>query len=269
MKLLQLFLIRFELRLLLWLRLPDVMGRLGVDENTPIEAGLISRSIENAQKKVESMNFDQRRRVVEYDDVMNVQRETIYSLRRRILTADAGKKEEFFDWMLGKFPEINEETKDSIESRRKKYGDEIWFDVEKRVALETIDSLWMDHIDVMDDLREGVGLRSYGQSDPLVEYRRDGKALFERLLNEIWMTTADRLSKVEVNIIENRPIQQAVDNEKLDYAGGRLESGVGEELDDIKKENHQPLVKGDKVGRNDPCPCGSGKKFKNCHGKDQ
>jgi preprotein translocase subunit SecA len=255
-------------------KIEAVMGRLGVDENTPIEAGLISASIENAQKKVESMNFDSRRRVVEYDDVVNVQRETIYSLRRKILGTKIEDKEGFFTWLESKLtlddtPQGGaSEMQKTIESQRKKYGDEVWFEVEKRMSLETIDLFWTDHIDVMNDLREGVSLRSYGQSDPLVEYRRDGKVLFEKLLNEIWMTVADRLTKVEVNVVESRPIEQAVDTSKLDYQAGTLESGVGEEINEVKKENRMPIVKGEKVGRNDPCPCGSGLKFKNCHGKN-
>ncbi len=248
-------------------RIEALMGRLGVDENTPIEAGLISASIENAQKKVESMNFDSRRNVVEFDDVVNVQRETIYSLRRNILQSKIEEKEEFFSWIESKLS-LDEDSQKTINAQRKKYGDDIWFEVEKRVALETIDLLWMDHIDTMDDLREGVKLRSYGQSDPLVEYRRDGKDLFEKLLNETWSTVADRLTKVEVNIVENRPIEQAVDSTNVQYEAGKLESGVGEEIEEVKKENHMPIVKGEKVGRNDPCPCGSGKKFKNCHGKN-
>ncbi len=251
-------------------KIEALMGRLGVDENTPIEAGLISRSIENAQKKVESMNFDSRRRVVEYDDVVNVQRETIYSLRRKILLSKADNKNEFFEWMESKLPELDENSQKNIESKRKKFGDEIWFEVEKRITLETIDFLWIDHIDVMDDLREGVGLRSYGQSDPLVEYRRDGKELFEKLLNEIWTTVANRLAKVEVNVVQNRETEQAVDTSHLDYKAGQLESGVSDETNLLnavaKSQSKMPIRNIEKVGRNDPCPCGSGKKYKNCHG---
>lgn len=251
-------------------RIEAIMGRLGVDENVPIEAGLISRSIENAQKKVESMNFDRRRAVVEYDDVMNVQRETIYSLRRKILMSKGAEKEEFFDWVISKSPTLDIEPKELIESKRKKFGDDVWFEVVKRVSLETIDRLWMDHIDVMSDLRQGVGLRSYGQSDPLVEYRRDGKDLFEKLLNEIWFTVFDRLQKVEVNVVAQQQVQESVDESKLDYQSSELESGVADEagmLNQSQPKKQKTVVKEEKVGRNDPCPCGSGKKFKNCHGR--
>jgi preprotein translocase subunit SecA len=217
------------------------------------------------------MNFDSRRRVVEYDDVVNVQRETIYSLRRKILLSKLEDKNEFFEWMESKLTVLDDDARKNIESKRRKYGDEIWLEVEKRIALETIDFLWMDHIDVMDDLREGVGLRSYGQSDPLVEYRRDGKDLFEKLLNEIWTTVEDRLSKVEVNVVQNRQTEQAVDTSKLDYEAGQLESGVSDEANLLKSaakiQPKLPIRNVEKVGRNDPCPCGSGKKYKHCHGK--
>lgn len=246
-------------------KIEALMGRLGVDENTPIEAGLISASIENAQKKVETMNFDRRRGVVEYDDVVNAQRETIYSLRRKILQTKIEDKEEFFEWLNAKL-DLDDESQKTLQDKRKKFGDQVWLEVEKRIALETIDFLWMDHIDVMDDLRNGVGLRSYGQSDPLVEYRRDGKDLFEKLLNEIWVTVGDRLAKVEVNVVQNTPVEQAVDTSKLDYEAGQLESGVVNESGEAKKPK-APIVNTQKVGRNDPCPCGSGKKYKNCHGK--
>ena len=235
------------------------MNRMGVDENIPIEAKLISRSIENAQKKVEGMNFDQRRSVVDYDDVMNVQRESIYGMRRRILLSVPGS--DFFDFILDELSGyVDDDFAKAWVSKNKKYGDELWHEVVKRVSLEVIDVLWMDHIDSMDDLRSGVRLRGYGQVDPLVEYKREGRQKYEDLINQIWATISDRLLKVEVQV-ERR---QQARVRPIDKGG--FESGITEEIQELKSGNAFDS-KNTKPKRNDLCFCGSGKKYKKCHGK--
>lgn len=249
-----------------------VMGRLGVDENTPIEAGLITRTIENAQKKVEGINFDRRRSVVQYDDVLNVQRESIYGIRRKILFLDRSDANKFFDWVLDQLhPYTDKEFEKIWKKSTKEYKDYIWMEVVRHVILEVIDVLWMDHIDVMDDLKSGVGLRAYGQVDPLVEYKREGRIRYDSLIAQIWRIVVDRIKKIEINV-EIAPKKEDEGTKKdLKYSKSTFESGVAEEsklITNDRESNGQKTVKNtDKVKRNDACPCGSGKKYKNCHGK--
>lgn len=262
-----------------------VMGAMKIDDNTPIESRMISSAIENAQKKVEGMNFDHRRDTVEYDDVMNIQREAIYNIRRRILLSDieikkVDDKEEFinnfFVWANERLMHYaNQDFTEYFEKKSKEFNKEVIFYVVKRVILDVIDVLWTDHIDAMDNLKFAVKLRRFGQNDPLVEYKREGKMMFEKLLREVWMTSADRLIQVEIQIEANQEVVEEP-TEDLEYTSGKFESGVGEEAKEevvTQKANAnlgiQSLSKNDPyahVGRNDPCPCGSGKKFKKCHG---
>lgn len=258
-----------------------VMNAMRMDDNMPIESGIITKSIENAQKKVEGMNFDQRRRTVEYDDVMNVQRNAIYRMRRRILIAGSdiqsdkdSEYSEFLNWALGRIAQhTNRDAKEFFTGKTKDHGLEIWFLVTKRVILDVIDVLWTDHIDTMENLSYAVRLRGYGQVDPLIEYKREGRLMFERLLREIWMSVVERLYKVEVTIESNLPKSEEL--KSLEYSKDKFESGVANEASEIinssvVKNNtgsNQVEIDYTKVKRNDPCPCGSGKKFKKCHGK--
>ena len=262
-------------------KIESIMGRLGVDENIPIEAKIISRSIENAQKKVEGMNFDARRSVVDYDDVMNVQRIAIYGIRQKILFSkdNAGK---FFEWILEKLqPYSDENFEKTWRSKLNEYTEKVWYEVVKQVSLQVIDILWMEHIDTMSDLRSSVRLRGYGQVNPLVEYRREGKEMFVRLTNQIWSTLADRLEKIEVNVTQTRKKELPQETVKetsvknknasldqtsdLEYIHGHFESGLKDELSEDKK-GKTVQRNNRKIGRNDPCWCGSGKKHKKCHG---
>ena len=243
----------------------NIMGRLGLNDDMPIEAGIISKSIENSQKKVESVNFDQRRSLVEYDDVINVQRETIYRLRRKILFSKLENKEDFYAWLKNKLGQNLENFDELFAHKEKKNSEAVWFDIVKRVSLEVIDFLWMDHIDTMDDLRSDVRLRGYAQIDPIVEYKREGKQLFDMLLNEMMVTISDRLTKVEVEIVSNNKVEEK--KEKLDYKSGELESGFKNETGQTSEDKSSPIVKPERIGRNDLCFCGSGKKYKHCHGK--
>jgi preprotein translocase subunit SecA len=220
----------------------NIMGRLGLDDSTPIEASIISKSIENSQKKVESINFDRRRSLVEYDDVINVQREIIYKLRRKILFAEVQNKQEFYDWLKSKLQNYMDDFDDVVAKKEKKNGAEVWVRVLRGISLEVIDSLWMDHIDTMDDLRSDVSLRGYAQVDPIIEYKREAKSLFDILLNEIMTNIADRIRRVEVEVtLQKQP--------------------------DLQNNATQEAEEQLKIGRNDLCFCGSGKKYKYCHGK--
>ena len=253
-------------------KIESVMNRMGVDENMPIEAGLISRSIENAQKKVEGMNFDSRKALVEYDDVMNVQREAIYGMRRKILFSKKEDSKIFFDWIIENAKsQANADFNKVWDQKLKKHGNDVWFEVVKRVSLEVIGVLWMEHIDTMDDLRSGVRLRGYGQVDPLVEYKREGRELFERLTTEMWHTIADRLVRVEVQVERNSNSLEATNplskpNADINFESGKFESGVMQEAEGLS-QTQKPITNKNSIGRNDPCWCGSGKKFKKCHGR--
>jgi len=203
-------------------RIKKMMETLGVPEDQPIENRFISNAIEKAQARIEGYNFDIRKHVLEYDDVMNKQREKIYGMRREIL---AGSDEE----IEKKFKELlSEEELKQCEEKIKNFG--------KFLMLNVIDNFWMAHLDNMSHLRESVGLRAYGQRDPLVEYKNEGHRLFKKLLEDINFAIGETLIKAE---FKKSPASVPTSSE---------------------------LRRG-KVGRNDPCPCGSGKKYKKCHGR--
>ncbi len=292
-------------------RMQGIMNRLGMEEGVPIEHGLVSRAIENAQKKVEAHNFDIRKHLLEYDDVMNKQRELVYGQRRDALAGEKSKSDvlematqlaedtvdRFVDkqamaseWDLaglaeslrGRFnlrleftPEeqgvINAEdieekvlnlVKDSYESKEERLGEELLRQLEKIIMLQTIDVLWKDHLLNMDHLKEGIGLRGYGQKNPLHEYQREGFELFQEMSDRVQEDVVTKLFTVEVD-----QERSAAELEELEARQAprqmMLSRGDG--------EGPEPVVTvrrdGDKVGRNEPCPCGSGKKYKRCHGK--
>jgi preprotein translocase subunit SecA len=240
----------------------NLMTRLGVEENVPIEAGLVSKSIENSQKKVEGHNFDIRKRLVEFDDVMNKQREIVYGMRYRMLEAGGSKRDDFRDWFLEQVRRHAEKAAEIWDRRSKELGEETWLNIVRRISLQTIDVLWMDHIDTLDDLRSGIGLRGYGARDPLVEYQREARTLFERLMAEIWGSIAERVFKLEIKAAPASALRKP---RRLIYQKPELEVGVKQEAAEIQAAR-KPLVRsGEKIGRNDPCPCGSGKKYKKCH----
>ena len=292
-------------------RMQGIMNRLGMEDGVPIEHGLVSRAIENAQKKVEAHNFDIRKHLLEYDDVMNKQRELVYGQRRDALAGDKLKSDvlematqlaeetvdRFVDkqamaseWDLaglaeslrGRFnlrPEFTPEeqevinadeieekvvnlVKDSYESKEERLGEELMRQLEKIITLQTIDVLWKDHLLNMDHLKEGIGLRGYGQKNPLHEYQREGFELFQEMSDKVQEDVVNKLFTVEVD-----QEQSAAELEELEARQAprqmMLSRGDG--------EGPEPVVTvrrdGDKVGRNAPCPCGSGKKYKRCHGK--
>lgn len=276
-----------------------VMDKLGMEEDQPIEHPIITRAIENAQKKVESHNFDIRKHVLEYDDVMNTQREVIYSQRRRVLENEdlkdsikemiaqvieqildiyAGKEIHPEEWNLKGltnyigdiFPfkyEISfaeDITRDQIfdalldkalaayEKKEEEIGSDTMRELERFIMLKVVDEKWMDHIDAMDQLREGIGLRAYGQRDPVIEYKIEGFDMFQEMINSIQEDTIRYLFRAHIKTPQER--KQPTYNVAYSHGEG--------------DEKPQPIRKKKKIGRNDPCPCGSGKKYKKCCGRN-
>lgn len=304
-------------------KLISMMNTLGLPEDQPIQNKIISRTIENAQSKIEGFNFDIRKHVLEYDDVMNKQREVIYKKRREILEASDLKNEmlgyisqemenlvsfhsaeeekidmkEIYEGMKNiisadksvenKLKEIkNDSAKNSAEKvsamtqylsglakeaynkKEQEIGTESMRGIEKAVILQTMDMMWMSHLDEMDYLRDGIGLRGYGQRDPLIEYKREAYLIFSHLMDNIRATIVRTIFKV--NIVTPQAQEKPAQN-SLNYSGGGEVEQFGaakkEEGGKTEEKKLSPIVNKDRVGRNDPCPCGSGKKYKKCCGK--
>ena len=283
-------------------RIINMMETLGIDEDTPIDAKILSGAIENAQKTVESRNYQARKNVLEYDDVMNTQRKVIYEQRMQVLNGedlqknieammryvvdtevedsfgqsnyveDASQMEELISHFEGKFmapgvwvpsrEEIDKLEKQDVKDRllqlmreayavkENEYGSATMRELERVITLRVVDEYWMDNIDAMTDLRQGISLRSYGQANPVVEYKREGFAMFEGMINAIKEETVRRLFAVR--------IRSDKDMERKKVA---TVTGTGGGDGTVKR---QPVVKKVKVGPNDPCPCGSGLKYKKC-----
>jgi len=254
------------------------MDRFGLDETVPLESGLVTKAIENAQKKVEGFNFDRRKQVVEMDDVINVHRDVVYKLRRRVLDLSSGNVDNK-DWFIDKIGEFSDFSNKDWDKYEKNFGRNAWLEGIGQISLPVIDILWMDHLVAMDQLREGIGLRGYAQRDPMVEYKREGHERFELLVSKIYSSIAERLlAALDKQAEDVTKKQQDISRHMrgIKYQKGELESGVADEAqaqsmrasagDAVQVEK---VVSGEeKVGRNDPCPCGSGKKYKKCHGQN-
>lgn len=283
--------------------LKSMMERLGMDDTQPLESKMVSRAVESAQKRVEGNNFDARKTVLSYDDVLRQQREIIYKQRfdviedsenlREIIqgmilssiqrVVGANTQDELDEnWELdsiieyvhgnlldyddisvndikGKEPEeitefIMDKVKQRYDEKEEELSPEQMREFEKVIVLRTVDTKWMDHIDQMDQLRQGIHLRAYGQNDPLQEYQAEGFHMFEQMVVAIEEEVAKYVMKAQIR--ENLQRQEVAKNTQA-------VSGDQEE----KKKSRKPYVKTEDIGRNDPCPCGSGKKYKNCHGK--
>ncbi len=250
-------------------RVESLMTRFGIDDSTPLEAKIVSKSIESAQKKVEAFNFDRRKSLVEMDDVMNVHRDVIYKLRRRILEVVSGDMTHK-DWLLAQLVAHANFDVSVWERFEAQLGETVWLQVVGQLALPTIDLLWMDHLVEMDQLKEGIGLRSYAQRDPMVEYKREGHARFERLVREVYASIAERLTRFDASkLTEASTPKPSASSEELEYQGGSLNEGGSKKA--LLKESpvmpSSPTKRKKEPGRNDPCPCGSGKKYKYCHGR--
>ncbi|REJ10184.1 preprotein translocase subunit SecA [Halobacillus trueperi] len=281
----------------------SMMDRLGMDDSQPIESKMISRAVESAQKRVEGNNFDARKTILSYDDVLRQQREVIYKQRYDVLTSENLREiieqmiertvsktvgthtseEEEENWELeslveylranllhegdvtvddlkGKDPQemeelILEKVKQRYDEKEEELTPEQMREFEKVILLRTVDQKWMDHIDQMDQLRQGIHLRAYGQNDPLREYNFEGFRMFEQMVANIDEEVSRYVMKAQIrNNLQRQEVAQ----------GAQAVSGGSESKEPKKKS---PVVKKDHVRRNDPCPCGSGKKYKNCHGK--
>ncbi|HLY24500.1 MAG TPA: preprotein translocase subunit SecA [bacterium] len=316
-------------------RIAGIMERLGIEDDVPIEHGLVTRQIENAQKKVESYHFDVRKHVLEYDDVMNVQRRVIYAERRKVLHGEALRENilDFIERLVARVvetvcsgevrpdewdldglledvrtivplpaeltaeslrglsaDEIRERLGDAAmgayEAKEQSIGPETMRELERLILLQTMDRKWIDHLYAMDALREGIGLRAYAQVSPLIEYQKEGFALFEQMKDEIQEETVKFLYLVEVQpaaapalATTGRPgyrvTAESGGSSAAPGPGDRRARPTGQVPGNpafAGRDGGQPAgaalapIRVAKVGRNDPCPCGSGKKFKKCHG---
>ena len=262
----------------------SLMGRMGLAEDEPIQNGMITRSLESAQTKIEGFNFDARKRILEFDDVLNVQRAAVYNRRRKILT---GSVEEIFaevaEVVSGVVPsdDINfvddgsnntppPDFKKIIQDKRTALGDERFGSVLRQAFLQIIDTFWVEHLEVMDYMRSSVNLRAYGQRDPLVEYRKEGLRLFKEMqvavdeelikaIPNLGGNIAAETPKNLTEVHENAALVGGVSNPSGDAGGAR-----GGQNSVAKKTGADGVPE---VGRNELCPCGSGKKYKKCHGK--
>ncbi|HGZ4054484.1 TPA: preprotein translocase subunit SecA [Staphylococcus aureus] len=285
-------------------RLQKMMSRLGLDDSTPIESKMVSRAVESAQKRVEGNNFDARKRILEYDEVLRKQREIIYNERNSIIDEedssqvvdamlrstlqrsinyyiniadDEPEYQPFIDYINDIFLQEGDITEDDIKGKdaedifevvwakieaayqsQKDILEEQMNEFERMILLRSIDSHWTDHIDTMDQLRQGIHLRSYAQQNPLRDYQNEGHELFDIMMQNIEEDTCKFILKSVVQVEDN------IEREKTTEFGEAKHVSAEDGKEKVKPK---PIVKGDQVGRNDDCPCGSGKKFKNCHGK--
>jgi preprotein translocase subunit SecA len=284
-------------------KLSGIVDALGLEDDQPIEHRMLSNAIENSQKRVEGKNFDIRKHVLQYDDVMNQQRELIYAQRKKVLDGENLKdnymkmienivnrmvdaycsesphpdywdieglilymenillpkgtikiEREEFDYLDKETlkERIIEKAREEYEKREEELGSELMREVERVVLLKVVDDKWMDHIDAMDQLRQGIGLRAYGQRDPVIEYKFEGHEMFEDMIRAIQEDSVKIVLK-----------------SRIDPARAPKRQKVAEPISATHSdEPPKPITKGRKVGRNDPCPCGSGKKFKKCCGAE-
>ena len=228
----------------------NMMGRLGIPEDEAIENKLITRSLESAQEKIEGLNFDARKHILEYDDVLNFQRKTFYERRHNILVGDPKNILDYLEKILeNALPEI----KDAISKKRTELGEENFMKAFRELSLQTFDMFWVEHLEMMDYLRGSVNLRAYGQRDPLVEYKKEGLKLFKEMEESIENAILGTITKVDDSII-NLSAQKEVENQALKITSS------------TDSQNPSNTSQHKDIGRNDPCWCGSGKKFKKCHG---
>ena len=281
-------------------RITQMMNTLKVDENTPIEADMLTKTIEGAQKKIEGRNFGIRKNVLQYDDVMSRQREIVYGQRDQVLNGEDlrdqivkmieqaieaqvdkylpaatlrddwdlnGLREHYMGWLIGPDDlqydetemeklepgfvkdELTKKAMEQYEAREQAYGDKVMRELERVILLKNVDREWMDHIDAMEELQKGIRLRAHAQRDPVVEYRLEGFDMFDEMIATIRENTARMMLTVQLRTQEE-PKREQVAKPTATSADGT--------------DTAQPVRKGKKIGPNDPCPCGSGKKFKKC-----
>ena len=236
----------------------NMMGRLGIPEDEAIQNKLITRSLESAQEKIEGLNFDARKHILEYDDVLNFQRKTFYERRRNILVGDTNIVLDYLNKISeNALPEI----RDAVSKKRKDLGEDNFVKAFRELCLQTFDMFWVDHLEMMDYLRGSVNLRAYGQRDPLVEYKKEGLKLFKEMEESIENTILGTITKVDESAV-NLSAQKEIENQALKITSVTDTNNTPQPPSYIKRGED-----GEKLGRNDHCWCGSGKKFKKCHGK--
>jgi len=287
-------------------RISRIMDRLGWEEGEPIEAKLITKSIENAQKQVESRNFDIRKHLLEYDDVLNTQRDVVYTKRKEVLAGENLKESlyEIVDEILNEsiplyIPEkqnahsadfkglseavyrsfnveidfdgstengmksadanafVREKVRSSYEEKEREFGSDTVRQIERFLMLQTLDYLWKDHLLSMDHLREGIGLRGYAQKDPLYEYKKEGFEMFSGMMGRYNEDLCEKLFRVKP--VSDVDMERLERRRRVEQQRMVLSRGEGE-------DKKRPVKRDQKIGRNDPCPCGSGKKYKKCCG---
>ena len=288
----------------------NLYNTLGADENMPIQSKMLSKAVENAQKKVEGRNFTIRKNVLQYDDVMNTQREIIYKQRREVLdgenlknniekiidnvasnlvesytTEDGINKEALLQDVSTTFgikslnslkkekvhsnevsQELIEAAHSKYDEKEKEFGENVLRELERVVMLKIVDERWMDHIDAMDELKDGIGLRAYGQKDPVVQYRIEGFDMFDQMVADIQLNVVKVLmnARKREGGLPNRQESVRITGEGVESSNMSLKGNTPNQ-----EKTHTPIVNTEpKVGRNDICPCGSGKKYKNCCGKN-
>ena len=250
----------------------NLMGRLGVKEDEAIENRMITKSLENAQTKIEGFNFDSRKHILEYDDILNHQRKIIYDKRRHILLGSLDEVEVKVKEIIGDDANLNKVVVDKMVV----VGRERFLTVVRQLMLQAIDMYWVEHLEVMDYTRSSVNLRAYGQRDPLVEYKKEGLRLFREMQTAIDNQIINLLPHVAGGVITPEAMELKEVHEQARIIGegdgssgsntGRQNSGQNGGQNLGKNGVPVSVAKKPEVGRNDPCPCGSGKKYKKCHG---
>lgn len=237
----------------------NMMGKMGIKEDEAIENRMITRALESAQTKIEGFNFDARKNTLEYDDVMNHQRETIYARRRKMLLADNTEISEFInDFISG-----DSELETLVNDRKKQVGEESFNEAFRRIVLYVTDILWVENLETMEYLRSSVNLRAYGQREPLIEYRKEGLRLFKEMEQAFRVET---ISLIKTMNVEAKNLQKEESGTEA-FVATHTEPGTFGGVDNDQNASKQAVVvssAGEKIGRNDPCPCGSGKKWKKC-----
>lgn len=236
----------------------SVMGRLGIPEDEPIENRMITKSLENAQTKIEGFHFDARKHVLQFDNVINHQRQTMYARRRKLLLGEMTDIQEYLDGILDEAdrenPEEAEKLRSVIAEKIAALGEDQFFEVVRRIALQTNDMFWVDHLELMDYARESVRLRAVGQRDPLVEYKREALRLYKDMEAAIKRQIVELIPRIDVGAFIQNESEMRRMEKQMQLAGGATQSGDAATSKKIT------------LGRNDPCWCGSGKKYKRCHG---
>ncbi|MFH0846097.1 MAG: preprotein translocase subunit SecA [Patescibacteria group bacterium] len=235
----------------------NMMGKLGIPEDEAIQNKMVSRALESAQTKIEGFHFDSRKHVLQYDDVLNHQRKIVYARRRALLLGDEKVVDERFGEIL---KGAEENVRAIILEKRRLIGGKDFLDIVRKTILQIIDMYWIDHLEMMDYLRSSVNLRAYGQRDPLVEYKREGLQLFQQMQTSI--------NEHILKLIPNLDTESFLKNREMKEANDIKKATEKINLSTSNQTLSNPVAKSDdKVGRNDSCPCGSGKKFKKCCGK--